>query len=202
MADQLIIHKKDIFKSMENLIEQIRQFSVVSGQLESRIADVFTKIQVQKNTSLVEEGKYCKHYYFIEKGIFRSYYLSNGKERTYWFYAEHEFFTSWYSFYANQPSFESIEAVEDSAVFVVSKNQFQELIDDFREFEKFARCFIEQQYANMDFIIKNFQDLTAKEKYELTMREMPGLDQRAKLGHIASFLGMSQETLSRLRTLK
>ncbi|WP_420604126.1 Crp/Fnr family transcriptional regulator [Flagellimonas sp.] len=187
---------------MENLIAQIREFSLVHKELESRIADVFSKIRVQKNTTLIEEGKYCKHYYFVEKGIFRSYYLNKGKERTYWFYSENEFFTSWYSFYANQPSFESIEAVEDSDVFVVSKSQFQELINDFREFEKFARCFIEQQYAVMDFITKNFQDLTAKEKYELTMREMPGLDQRAKLGHIASFLGMSQETLSRLRAQK
>ncbi|MGX1931083.1 Crp/Fnr family transcriptional regulator [Flagellimonas sp. 2504JD4-2] len=187
---------------MKNLIEQVRQFTVVPHQLESRMASAFTKIVVPKNDKLVEEGKYCKQYYFIDKGIFRSYYLNKGKERTYWFYSEKDFFTSWYSFYANQPSFESIEAVEYSEIFTISKSQFQELIDDFREFEKFARCFVEQQYALMDFVIKNFQDLSAKEKYELTMREMPGLEQRAKLGHIASFLGMSQETLSRLRTQK
>ncbi len=187
---------------MQNLIEQVRQFSVVPNELESSMVTAFRKIQVPKNTKLVEEGKYCQHYYFIEKGIFRSYYLNKDKERTYWFYSESDFFTSWYSFYANQPSFESIEALEDSEIYVISKSQFQELIGSFREFEKFARCFIEQQHAIMDFITKNFQDLTAKEKYELTMREMPGLDQRAKLGHIASFLGMSQETLSRLRTQK
>ncbi len=187
---------------MDSLITALRQYTTVSADLENRITQVFTEKKVDKQAELLKEAGYCNHFYFIESGLLRSYFLQDGKERTYWFYAEDQFCTAWYSFYTGEPSFETLEAIEPSTLWAISKTDFEALADTHREFERFARKFIEIQYAVMDNITKNFQDLTATEKYESLTASMPNLDQRAKLGQIASFLGMSQETLSRLRGKK
>lgn len=187
---------------MEPLIHQLKTYTPVSEALKSALQTAFSEKTVTKGTEIIREGQYCRHFYFIEKGLFRSYFLHEGKERTYWFHAEDQFFTAWYSFYLTRPSFETVEAVEPSTVYAISKTDFDALADTHREFGRFARLFIQNHYAMMDYATKIFQDLSAKEKYAMLLESMPSIDQRARLGDIASFLGMSQETLSRLRGKK
>ncbi len=187
---------------MESLLKAIAEYILVSEELKIEIETRFEKQFLPKNEILLKENTYCNHFYFLEKGLIRSYFLKEGKERTYWFYDQGNFFTSWYSFYLKMPGFETLEAIEDTHLYKISKDNFDVFTQESPRFERFARLFIEGQCGYIDYVTKNFMDLTAKEKYDQLLESMPDIEQRAKLGQIASFLGMSQETLSRLRGQK
>ena len=101
-----------------------------------------------------------------------------------------------------KPSFEEIECLEDCILYQISYNNYQRLIADFPAFGNFARLLAEEMLAFLDEFSKGWSFLTAKEKYKLLLSYLPDIELRVKLGHIASFLGITQETLSRLRAQK
>ena len=112
------------------------------------------------------------------------------------------FLTSWYSFYSQVQSFEYIETLEDSVVYAIDYTQYQKLLEQFPSMERFGRLLAEEQMAFLDNFSKGYMFLTAKEKYQLLLSIYPNVELHVKLGHIASFLGISQETLSRIRARK
>lgn len=187
---------------MESLIPQLNELIPVSDELKQAVQSSFQLLELEKKSTLLKEGGYCQHFYFIKSGLVRSYYYQGGKERTYWLYPENEFFTSWYSFYGHHPSFEYFETLEDSLVYAISRNDFIKLQKEHPHFQSFAQTFAEQQLVGADFINRNFADLAAKERYDYLLTLIPNIEQRVSLGYIASLLGMSQETLSRIRAGK
>ena len=107
--------------------------------------------------------------------------------------------TSWNSFYIQQQATDYIEATEDSVIESISFQKLQLLYEKFPELERFGRLVIEEKIVGIDMFYQGFYFLSAKEKYQLLTETFPGIDQRANLGHIASMLGITQETLSRIR---
>jgi CRP-like cAMP-binding protein len=187
----------------QEFIDFIEHIVKVSPELKKAINSLETKsIEVKAGETFISEGSRTPFMYFIKKGLVRSYFLDKDKDRTYWFYREDDMFTSWYSFYLGDPSFESFMALEDTTMFAVSKTQYETLVKEHKEFAEFSRKFIEYKYAYMDYMTKTFIDLTAKEKYDYLLKTEPSLINRVKLGYIASYLGVSQETLSRIRARK
>ena len=110
------------------------------------------------------------------------------------------FFTSWYSFINRKPSFEYIEALEESTVHWITKEKYERLLSSHPKFEKFGRLLVEDQMSFLDLYFKGFLFMAAKEKYDLLTSTFPEVTQKVNLGHIASLLGISQETLSRIRS--
>ena len=184
------------------LLETINQTVAVSNELSQQLINRFEKRNIPKGEILLKEYQISRHLYFIESGLVRTYYYHKDKEITSWFYGEGQFATSWYSFYSTHASFEFIETIEDSTVYALGKDNFKDLMDSFREFERFARILAEQQLGFIDFYSKGYNYLSAREKYDDLLRYIPDIELRVKLGQIASFLGISQETLSRLRSSK
>lgn len=184
---------------MEILIASIEE-SVRLNNVEKKIIySYFDIIQQSKNELLLKEHQYSKYLYFIKKGTVRTYYEHKEKYITSWFYKEGQWVTSWYSFLRQEASYEAIETLEDCELYMISYSNYQKLILELPKFERFARLLIEDQLTFIDYYSKGYMFLSAKERYDLLLQFYPDIELRVKLGLIASFLGISQETLSRLR---
>jgi len=184
---------------MEKLIQRIAKEIRVSNSLQESIERQFMLEDVSKNTILLKEQQYCRKLYYLAEGTIRTYHFHDGKDISSWFYPEDHFFTSWFSFLKQQQSFEYIEVLEDSKIYSISYEKYQKMFEAFPEFEHFGRRLVEDQLSFIDYFSQGYLFLSAKEKYDLLLSYYPKITQRIKLGHIASFLGITQETLSRIR---
>ncbi len=153
-----------------------------------------------KNELLLTENKICRHLYFLEQGALRGFYSLEGKEITHWFGFENDFVTSFHSFITQQPSVENIQFMESSIVWSISKDKLNGLLDQFHEIEKLVRIVYEKYYIRLEERFVNAQFSTATERYKELLEQNPGMINRVPLGYIASYLGISQETLSRTRS--
>ena len=178
-----------------SLIEEIVKLNKLS---EEAITFIHSKIElysIKKGTQLLRNGETCKYFYFVNKGIIRSYYFQEDKEVTNWFALENDFATSIYSFISRNQSYENMEALEDTTLEMLSNNSLQEIYTKFPETERTGRLIIENYYISLEERIVSIQFKTAKERYD----KLPGIILRAPMGAIASYLGITQETLSRIR---
>lgn len=184
---------------MQNLLQEIGNKCFLSPELQQQIISVFEEKKIKKGDKILNQGNKANYLYFIESGILHNYYYHDGKQVSSWFYHENQFITSWYSFYAQKQSFEEIECLENCILYQISYKNYQKLIADFPAFGNFARLLAEKMLTFLDEFSKGWSFLTAKEKYNLLLTYFPDIELRVKLGYIASFLGISQETLSRIR---
>lgn len=146
------------------------------------------------------EGKICRYLYFLEKGALRGFYNLDGKDITHWFAFENEFVTSFHSFSTQQPAIENIQLLEGSILWAISKERLMQLLNQYHEIERLVRIAYEKYYVRLEERFVNAQFKTASERYHYLLAQMPGITERVSLGHIASYLGISQETLSRIRS--
>lgn len=160
----------------------------------------FKKESVTKNQILVRQGDVCKSLYFIEQGMGRSYYLNeNGKEITQWFFGVGKFMSSVDSFFQKTPSLYYLEVLHDSVLYTISKEDIDHLFSKYHKMEKLGRLVAIEMLTKMVIKLNALQFQTAKERYDYMLTEFPDIAYQVPLGHIASYLGMTQETLSRIR---
>jgi CRP-like cAMP-binding protein len=164
------------------------------------VENSFEEIVLSKNEYLITEGKTCRHLYFLQQGALRGYYTLEGKEITHWFAFENDFVTSFHSFITQQPSVENIQLLEGSILWRISKEILDGLLSEYREIEKLVRVVYENYYIRLEERFINSHFKTASERYQDLLTQSPHIIERAPLGYIASYLGISQETLSRTRT--
>ena len=159
----------------------------------------FEQIILAKNKPLVTEGKICRQLYFLEQGALRGYYTLEGKEITHWFAFEQDFVTSFHSFITGQPAVENIQLLEGSILWAISKESLTRLLNQYHEIERLLRIVYEKYYIRLEERFVNAQFKTATERYQNLLQQTPYIIERVPLGYIASYLGISQETLSRIR---
>ena len=172
----------------------------ISKELEAEINSISKQVRVTKNSSVIKMDERCSDLFFVEKGLLRGYYFDEAKEITNWFAEEGEFATCFYSFVANKPSFEIVQALEDCQLIRLSNSSLQNLYSKFPETERIGRIITENYYIKLEERLLNIQFKTAKERYSNLILSRPTLLQRASLGQIAAYLGITQETLSRIRS--
>lgn len=160
---------------------------------------VLQKVELLKGSLLVTEGKVCDKVFFLEKGCLRGFYNLDGKEISYWFAFENNFVTSFLSFITRKPGIENIQLIEDCTLWSVSYEQLQQLYDKHKDIERLGRIMHERYYVMLEerFVSNHFKE--ARERYDNLMTHAPHILQRVPLGYIASYLGITQETLSRIR---
>ena len=160
----------------------------------------FSKEEVYKNQLLVKQGEICRNLYFIEKGMGRSFYLKeDGKEVTQWFFGPGVFMASADSFFNQTPSYYYLEILEDATLYSISSEKMDLLLAKYHKMEKFARLLSIDMLTKFVLKLNAIQFQTARERYDYMISEFPDISHRVSLGHIASYLGMTQETLSRIR---
>ncbi len=173
---------------------------------ESDLNDLLTDFQkimkksfCLKKDLLHKEGTICSHLYLIESGIARSFYHKDGKDITAHFAVENGTITAIDSFIQRKKSRYNIELLEDSEIISISHQDMQILLQEKPHYEKYIRLFLEQIYIDLAERIEDLLFHTAKERYDKLVKNTPSLLQRVNLKHIASFIGITQETLSRIR---
>lgn len=182
------------------LITHLSSIVSISDPLEKEIRAIAKTTTVSKGENVITLDKRCESLFFIEKGLLRGYYFDEDKEITNWFAAEKEFATCFYSFIVKKPSFEFVQALEDCVLTEISYTSLQNLYSRFPETERIGRIITENYYIKLEERILSLQFKTAKERYQKLQSSKAHLLQRASLGQIASYLGISQETLSRIRS--
>ncbi len=184
---------------MEQLINQLFNYHPLSADAQQALSACMEKKMLPKNDFLLREGKLCHHLYFLEKGALRGFYNLDGKEITHWFGFENDFVTSFHSFTTGQAAVENIQLLEGSIVWAISKRQLTNLFNQHHEIERLVRIAYEKYYIRLEERFVNAQFKTARALYETLLQQAPHILERVPLGHIASYLGISQETLSRIR---
>ncbi|MGN6494137.1 MAG: Crp/Fnr family transcriptional regulator [Agriterribacter sp.] len=185
---------------MQQLLTNLETFYQLSPEAKLVLEDCFEEITLAKNEFLVKEGKICRHLYFLQQGALRGFYTLDGKEITHWFGFENDFVTSFHSFTTQQPSVENIQLMEGSILWAISKNTLTSLFDRHHEIERLVRIAYEKYYIRLEDRFVNAQFKTATERYEDLLLRAPHIIERVPLGYISSYLGISQETLSRVRS--
>jgi CRP-like cAMP-binding protein len=184
---------------IERLIRHIKSYNNLSTDAQYALHDCFKEVVFSKNEYLVAEGKTCRHLYFLQQGALRGFYNLEGKEITHWFAFEEDFVTSFHSFITQQPSIENIQLLEGSILWAISKDSLNTLLNQYHEIERLVRIAYEKYYIRLEDRFVNAQFKTASERYQNLLLQTPHIIERVPLGYIASYLGISQETLSRIR---
>ena len=155
----------------------------------------------KKGELLFKEGDIHQFVYFIKKGALRSYYINKeGKEVTYWFGFEGDIAASLGNFIQSNPSQENIELLEDVELLKIKRSDLMKLYESDLELANFGRRLAEQALLEMEEQILLTQFVDAKTRYTKLIERHPQILQRVKLGHISSYLGITQVTLSRIRS--
>jgi CRP-like cAMP-binding protein len=160
----------------------------------------FTQINLSKGDYFVKQDKVCRHIAFTIKGTLRTYYINEkAEETTSCFCTENNFTTSYKSFILQQPSQLAIQAIEDCQLLVIDYNALQSLYAKSAVWQSVGRVVAEREYIVMEQYAAVLNNETAKEKYLRLLKEQPSVLQKASVEDIASYLGVTRRTLSRIR---
>ena len=185
------------------MIELQKLLKEVIGLTEKECTLFYTKLckkEFKAKRLLVREGKIATNLYFIESGILRTYFLQDGKEINTHFACDNQFFSAFSSFISQTPSFEYLEAIEDSFVYSLSFNALKELYQESSTFEKLGRILAEKNYLCILDRTLLMQTKTAEEKYlDFIKKYNQKIVRNVPQFQIASFLGIAPESLSRIR---
>ncbi len=181
------------------ILEFINSSLKIKPETAVEILKYLQREELSKNYSLHQAGKTCNKVYFIQKGLARMYYFKDEKDVTCWFTNENNLITAVDSFFSQRPSRYNIELLEDSILLSVSHKDLENLFDKYPEVERLARLFAYNTILQLAERIDAIQFSSANERYHLLAQRYPEVLGRVPLGYIASYLGITQETLSRIR---
>jgi CRP-like cAMP-binding protein len=187
---------------LKPLFDHIKTFLSLSKGAEEALSLKLQRIEIKKGDFLIRENAICQHLYFLESGCIRAYYYLDSKEVTHWFGFENDFVTSFHSFITRKPSLENIQVLEDAVLWSIGKDSLELLYNEFPEIERLGRKACEQYYIRLEDRYVSSQFKTASDRYLELIETKAEFLQRIPLGYIASYLGISQETLSRIRAKK
>jgi CRP/FNR family transcriptional regulator, anaerobic regulatory protein len=152
--------------------------------------------------TLVSQHESCEHFWLLEKGLIRCFFKRQGKEVTHRFVQEGSLITSMESWVNKAPSGYSIELLERSTVFEIPFESIKILYSKYPEMYALQTKIYELYFMKFTDMIESFQALNATDRYRRFMDRFPSLIQRVSLQHIASCIGITPETLSRIRAKK
>ncbi|AEV31545.1 cAMP-binding protein [Owenweeksia hongkongensis DSM 17368] len=156
----------------------------------------------KKGEVVVREGQYSKKAYLIVQGCARAYYLKDGKDISDWFTFENQFAAPIVSFFSDEPSPHYVEFVEESTVYEFSKDTMDYLSDKYHDFERFISKVVTETMLGLCQRLNSIQFNKAEDRYKQLLLIYPDITNRIPLTHIASYLGITLETLSRIRSAK
>jgi CRP-like cAMP-binding protein len=157
---------------------------------------------VPKDYLLLREQQVSDYIYFINKGVARIFYYKNGKEISEWFATDEQFFLSITSFFNRTPSRLQIHTLEPSEIMGIHHNDLMELAANYHEVETLFRKMMTASLILSQYRMDSIQFETAQQRYEGLVKNSPEIIKRVPLSYIASFLGVTLETLSRIRAGK
>ncbi|RKR09260.1 CRP-like cAMP-binding protein [Flavobacterium sp. 90] len=189
--------KKLIMK--EQLIVSVQSLINLSLKDIDCIKVLFKEKSVKKGEFFLADGQVCQHVGFILKGLMRYFINQDGEEKTYAFAQENNFVCNYESFLPQTPSTKIIQALEDCEILQISNADLQIFYKSISEGEKFGRLIIGLVFIDLLQDLSSFYTDTPEYRYEKFIKKHPDLQQRISQYHIASFVGVKPQSLSRIR---
>lgn len=180
---------KDIFKDLVFSEDEIKI-----------IESVFHKVDVKKGIVLLNAGDNVNEQYYILEGCLRSYHIdSHGKEHTVQFGIKDWWISDFIAFFSSEKAIMTIEVIQDATLYRITDKDKEFLYEQIPEIEHFFRIKLEKAFASFQKRILTNLSLTAKERYLSFIKTYPNIEKIIKNYHIASYLGITTESLSRIR---
>ena len=185
---------------MEDLINKIKSSTTLSSKAEEYVVSIAKEKSVSKGDVLIRQGQAVKNTYFVKDGCLRAYCIDkNGKEHTLQFAIKNWWISDFMAIYNNELSTLTIECITDSNIIEFNAEKLNGIYSIFPEFEAFQRKNLERHVVSLHKRILNQLQLTAPERYDLFLKQYPDIEQYTPNYHIASYLGITQQSLSRIR---
>lgn len=187
----------------EKIVNQLGEFyTPLSIECQQDLIANSKLCRFNKGEIVVREGQYSEKAYLIVEGCARAYYLKDGKDISDWFTFENQFMAPIVSFFSAKPSPHYVEFVEDSVVYEFSKATFDSLSQKYHDFERFVSKVVTETMLGLCERLYTIQFNRAEDRFKHLISIYPDITNRIPLTHIASYLGITLETLSRIRNKK
>jgi CRP-like cAMP-binding protein len=187
---------------MNPILSIFNTINSLSDSTALALNELVKKKNFKKGDMLVRIGQVPLNFYFVEKGLARVFYVHKKIEVTDYFAIDNQFIGALPALFNGQPSHKAIEILEDSDVLYFSYAAFDKLCEQHHDLERAARKMTIFGMLEGQKRIESIRFLSAKERYEELERLYPGITNRAPLKHIASYLGTTQVSISRIRAGK
>lgn len=186
-----------MYQSLKNTFEEILKISNEDWEIFKLILE--TK-KLKKKEYLLKQGQICQGIFFLSKGLIRTFHINNdGKEINTSFYLQNDFLREIESMTNNIPSVKNIQAIEDSTVFYIDKDKLTKLYEKSVFYQKMGRMILEKLIISEQKYSSLLISHSPKERYLYILENNPELVKRIPLQYLASYLGISRESLSRIR---
>ena len=188
---------------MKELIKKIKSSQDLSPEAEEYLFSISKKKIFSKGAVLIRQGQNVNKIYFVTDGCLRSYCIDkNGKEHTLQFAIKNWWISDYIAIHNNEPATLTVECLKESNVIEFNAKKLDGIFTLFPEYEPFQRNILERHVVSLHKRILNQLQLTAPERYDLFLEQYPDIEQYTRNYHIASYLGITQESLSRIRVEK
>lgn len=185
---------------MENeIVKLISRYLKLTNEEESVFTECIPIISFKKGSILLREGQVSRDSYFVIEGCVRKYYIIDGEERTTEFYVEDESVASLQSYKNKTPANHYFECVEDCRLAVLNNEKEQELFKCVPKYETLCRMSMEDDFGEQQEALAKFITSSPEARYKNLLETRPDLIQRVPQYHLASYLGVKPESLSRIR---
>lgn len=184
---------------MNPLIKKFKEYGPLSAEIENELLKKI-KIQTrQKGDFFLKQGQIISILFMLETGLVRSYYTIGDREVNSWFGFENIIFGSITPLFQQRPSSENIQFLESSTLYYIESSDMNDLYKKYTEMNTIGRLISEECCQVLEERVNSLQTQSAEERYQTLLKYQPDAIQRISLGHIASYLGIKPETLSRIR---
>ena len=188
---------------MEELIKKIKNSIQLSLEAEEYLISISKEKTVPKGSILIRQGQSVNKIFFVTGGCLRSYCTDkSGKEHTLHFAIKNNWISDYIAIHGNENASLSIECLTESNIIEFNAKEINGMLTLFPELEPFQRGNLERLFVSLQKRILNQLQLSAAERYDLFLVQYPNLEQNTRNYHIASYLGITQESLSRIRVEK
>jgi CRP-like cAMP-binding protein len=174
----------------------------VNSKLKAELLKRVSIVSLKKGELLIESNKVNTQSFFILEGLTRTYFLKDGKEVIEYFASQNNWANSPRSWRTGKPDIYNVDAIEDTTALCINVDDMLFLFNNFPEMDRYGRLSMAALLDHLIERIASFRFTTAKEKYGHFKQTYPTIYHRIPLGMVASYLGISQETLSRIRSKK
>jgi CRP-like cAMP-binding protein len=176
---------------------------MLSPEAEQHLYQIATEKTFHKGDALIRQGQHVSKTYFVNSGCLRSYCLDkNGKEHTLQFAVRDWWISDFIAIYNHEPATLTVECITDCQVIEFGTKELDRIYAPYPAFETFQRKNLERHVVSLHKRILNQLQLTAQERYDLFLSQYPDIEQHIPNYHIASYLGITQQSLSRIRAEK
>lgn len=187
---------------MEELLFFLNSIHPLNKDTRNFLISKLQFVEISKKSFLLKEGNVCREIYFVSKGLLRCFYIKHDKEISSWFMREGDVIISVESFFKQTESQEQIQALEDSSLYYISYDEMQFAFANFSDFNTIGRILTEKYYVLSEQRLYSLRMRRASERYLFLLNHFPQILLRVPLKYIASYLGITEETLSRIRSMK